>query len=204
MKHQYTLLSITFLLIATLQINCKKDNAEDGAAYSKYMIDTYIECNDFTVLSDGPLVKIQFIGNEIFAGNDLKGFHTIARQHNDTTYNRKLVRSRYMSINDSISEISIICDKDISEQYLAETELNSLFTFKAQTVYNIIQNNYNSYTAEQIAIPANKICYSNTRIIFPQCELLLNETPQIKGAYTFDFSIKLSSKTLTKKVTIDF
>ena len=103
-----------------------------------------------------------------------------------------------------MSHISIVCDKDINEKYPAGTELNDIFTFKAKSVYNVIQNHYNSNSAEYIEIPANEVSFSKTRIIHPECELRLNKLPSQSGIYTFVVTIKLSTKTLSGTVKMEF
>ncbi len=69
---------------------------------------------------------------------------------------------------------------------------------------NIIQQNYNSYEAEKIEIPAKEVNFAKTRIIHPECELVLNQLPEKSGTYTFEVTIKLSEKTLKNTVTMEF
>lgn len=198
-----TILSAALLLCAALQFSCEHYEGENGAAYSKYMINCYIECENFSLKSLDQTLKLRFEGKAINPGN-FDEFYPIARANNDTTYNRELVNLRYVSINDSLSHISIVCDKDINPNHPAGTELNDIFTFKAKTVYNIIQQNYNSYEAEKIEIPAKEVNFAKTRIIHPECELVLNQLPEKSGTYTFEVTIKLSEKTLKNTVTMEF
>ncbi len=180
------------------------ESLEDGAPNSANMVDYYVDCDNIILTAIGSTIKVRFEGEPLTRGKNSEKFFAVAKSNNDTSYNRKLLPARYASINDSLSKISIVCDKEFNSEYLAGTELSSLFTFRGETVYNIIQNNYSSYSAEHIVIPANAVSFSQTRIIAPEFELVLNTPPAQSGIYTFDVSITLSKKTLTGTVKMEF
>lgn len=54
--------------------------------------------------------------------------------------------SKPYAIVDTLKSISITCDKDFSQEYPANSELNSLFTVFYDNYYEIVKNNYQNYT----------------------------------------------------------
>ena len=202
MRKYSILLFVIFLVVLQFSCKLKEDELEIGIGHSKYMIDTYIECDSISILPFDNHLKINFLGNTLWACNkiDFVKFYPIAKANNDTSFNDIITPGCYASINDSLSQINIICDKDIDENHLAGTELNDIFMFKAFSVYNVIQRHYESRKADFIQIPASEVNFSNTRVIFRNCELVLTQLPEKHDTYTFDISIKLSKKTFTNKV----
>lgn len=206
MKKLFMFIVIAFF--AAFLISCNNNEElgpEDGAAYSKCMIDYYIDCDSIIVTAIENTLKVSFDGNA-FTGtkNNHDSFWEIAKSNNDTSYNNKVVHAIHASINDSIYAISIKCDRDIDDSHLAGAELNDLFTFEGRTVYNIIQNNYNRYDPDEIKMCAMDVTPSKTRVIYTECSLTLNNPPSQSGTYTFDVSLTLSKKTLKNTVQMEF
>lgn len=202
-----TLIAIIIALIAAIQMDCG-DNKEahveySGAYFSKNLIGCYLDCDEVILQVVGNRINVLFDGKDITAVKTPAKFDSLAKANNDDGYNDYVVAPN-ISINDSISSISIKCDKDIDASHLAGVELNDLFTFKGKTCYTVIQNHYDKNEADTLHMSAKDVASANTRVMRHECSLSLDTQPAKSGSYTFEVSIKLSTKTLKNTVVMEF
>lgn len=201
------LTTIFTLLIALLVWASCGDKEEPikyhGGIYGENLIGLYIDCDSLLFTSVDNRIDIQFDGSWINTVYNPLKFDSLAKANNDTEYNSMRIGFN-PSINDSISSISIKCDKDIDGVHLAGSELNDLFTFKGETYYTVIQNHYNKNEADRLQMSARDVTPAKTRVMSSECTLTLDTPPVQSGTYTFDVSIKLSKKTLQNTVTMEF
>jgi hypothetical protein len=198
-----TLKTIILILVAVAQISCNhKDALEDGATYSKNMIGVYLDCKEFNLRTISNKIEVVFYGDRIHRYNNSDKFYALAEKYHDTEFNRKRVGFN-QSINDSISSISIKCDKDIDEDHPAGSELNDLFSFQGKTVYYIIQDHYNRYGFDEIQMKAKDVTPAKTCIMLAGCTLILDNPPVQSGTYTFVVSIELSKQTLKNTIAME-
>jgi len=195
--------TIILILVAVTQFSCShKDALEDGATYSKNMIGTYIDCKELRLETIANKIEVIFEGDIINSSRNSDKFYALAEKYHDTEFNRKRVGFND-SINDSISSISIKCDKDIDEDHPAGSELNNLFTFQGQTAYSVIQDHYNRYGLDQIQMKAKDVTPAKTCVMISSFTLILDNPPVLSDTYTFEVSIELSKQTLKNTIAME-
>ena len=201
-----SLISVVIVLYAAILNGCN-DKEETikyhGGIYSNNYIACYLDCDEIILQVVENRINVLFDGKDITAVKTPAKFDSLAKANNDVDYN-DLIVSPHISINDSISSISIKCDKDIDGAHLAGSELNGLFTFKGETYYTVIQNHYDKNEADRLQMSAKDVTPAKTRVMRHECSLTLDTPPAKNGTYTFDVSIKLSKKTLKNTVTMEF
>ncbi|MBO7461322.1 MAG: hypothetical protein J6T96_01865 [Bacteroidales bacterium] len=201
-----SLIAIIIALIAAIQMSCgdKEEHVKySGAYFSQNLISCYLDCDEIILQVVENRINVLFDGKDITAVKTPAKFDSLAKVNNDVDYN-DLIVSQNISINDSISSICIKCDKDIDANHLAGSELNDLFTFKGETYYTVIKNHYDKYEADSLQMSAKDVTSAKTRVMCHVCSLTLDTPPAKSGTYTFDVTIKLSKKTLTNTVTMEF
>ena len=196
-----------FALFAISQMSCGDEEVEGyhGGVYSKNYIACYIDCDSALLKVFDNRIVVVFDGQVINSVHNPQKFDSLASANNDTKFDG-LIIGLHESINDSISSISIKCDKDIDEGHLSGSELNDLFTFECKSYYSVLQEqHYDRYESEQMQMKAKDVTASKTRVIANDaCSLTIDTSPAQSGTYTFNVSIQLSQKTLRNTVTMKF
>lgn len=159
-------------------------------------------------------IGMYFQSTYVNYGDDM--FDALASKYCDTAYNG-LLNSGETILVDSISNISIVCNKDFDADYPANTELSGIFSLVFYSLEKYIKSGYSyEYPVENDKlgywdlkwetkkITASKISAEESCLMLPSAKLVFDRLPPSSGIYTFEIEIKLSQKTLKNKVTMAF
>ncbi|MBQ5476968.1 MAG: hypothetical protein IIT64_04120, partial [Bacteroidaceae bacterium] len=147
-------------------------------------------------------------------------FDSIAKRIGDTCFNQESVLLSHCVANDTILGIDVLCNEDFDDTHKAGCSASDIVDFYGSSPYDFIRNGYKGsisggYTqvmkdyglgidSELVMCRIANIAAANVTFFDYHFYLVFTTPPTQSGTYTFDVSIKLSKKTLTNTVKMEF
>lgn len=186
---------------------------------TNHCIESFVFCNNIKLSADtNNTIAAKLIGTPVEEGNG--EFDLLTQKYGDTSYDGYKGAPGYhrIVIADTISSISIKCDKDFDLNHPVGSELSDIVSIHVYSLYKYVKSGYTQkfpelhhdgifykdYMWEYTTAKASQADITNTELISPDFYLSFDNTPENKGRYIFTITITMSKKTINQNVAMEF
>ena len=205
-----------------------------GIVKSKNFIFSYFDADSVTLEQGSnskgalPVIIVRTGGTEYNPEINEPQYNQICEQYGDTCY-YGYNDPTYEAVNDGIKDIDIVCNEIFDEEHGEGSSLSDIVSVLTYSPYNYIASNYKtaqlpaegyelvpgvvkkcgitiqtSYGYETKLTKMQNISSEDIKLFFPVSYFIFDKLPSQSGTYTFVVTVKLSDKTLSGTVKMEF